>query len=371
MKIKKTKIRERIIPFALALAASIISIFIAIILKPILGDQIFFFSLIAVVSSVLSKNIKAGLTTTFLNTLGITYIYSVDLSSGTLNPIIFIIQIFIFLLSSVFLLSLADKIKNTNEVLAYKKREKEYLELIEKMKLEKAEDEKKIRARDEFLSIASHELKTPLSSMLLQVQMAIHNIRNVSLAQFSVEKLMKMLQSTEQQTHRLSKMINDLLNVSLITTGRLELEKERCDLKLLVKGVIERFHERIKKEKYHVKFESKSKIIGNWDKLRIEQVVGNLISNAIKYGDGKPIEIKVVKSGSNAKITVVDQGIGVPQDIQKKIFERFQRGVSNQDYRGLGVGLYIATQIVKAHSGKIYLSSKLGKGSTFTVELPL
>src|SRR5262249_7933662 len=154
------------------------------------------------------------------------------------------------------------------------------------------------------LSIASHELKTPLSAMLLQIQTALYNIRNVSLANFSVEKLLKMLQSTEQQTKRLSKMINDLLNISLITTDRFDLEKEKIDLSQLTKDVVERFAERAEREGSPIRLQTEKKVIGNWDKLRIEQAVTNLITNAMKYGDNKPITVNVGNINGMAIIKV-------------------------------------------------------------------
>ncbi|KKQ14801.1 MAG: Sensory box histidine kinase [Candidatus Daviesbacteria bacterium GW2011_GWA1_36_8] len=228
-----------------------------------------------------------------------------------------------------------------------------------------------IKLRDEFLSMASHELKTPLTSMLLQIQSALHNIKNVSLANFSVANLLKMLESVETQTERLSKMINDLLNVSLITTGKLELEKENFDLSKTVREVVNRFVEKLEKEGYTLSLEADKEILGNWDKLRIEQVITNLLTNAIKYGDKKPIEVRVINFNKSGKIHVKDQGIGIPAELQKKIFEKFERAVTSSQFQGSGLGLYITNQIVKAHNGKVHLKSREGKGSTFIVELPV
>ena len=231
--------------------------------------------------------------------------------------------------------------------------------------------QKEIQARDQFLAIASHELKTPVTSMLLQVQTAIHNIRNVSLANFSVANLLKMLEGTEQQSQRLSKMVNDLLNLSLITTGRIELELEETVMAKVVKDVAENFSEKMKRENNSITVTADKPVIGTWDKVRIEQAVSNLISNAIKYGKNKPIIITVSHANNEAVLTVEDQGIGMSSEQQKKIFERFERAVNSKDYQGLGVGLYITNQIVKAHHGKIYVHSKPNDGSVFVIELPL
>ena len=253
----------------------------------------------------------------------------------------------------------------------YKQKEKEYFELLTKIQKENSTYKKEITARDEFLSIASHELKTPLSAMLLQIQNALYNIRNVSLAKFSVENLLKMLQSTEQQSKRLSKMINDLLNLSLITTGKLELEKEKVNLGELVVDVTDRFSQKVEREGAHFNLQIQENVIGNYDKLRIEQAITNLITNAIKYGESKPIDVEVSTDNTVNRIRVTDHGIGIPKTQQERIFERFERGVSNHAYKGLGVGLYITQHIVKTHQGQITLTSKPEQGSTFLIELPM
>lgn len=233
-----------------------------------------------------------------------------------------------------------------------------------------------LRARDEFLSIASHELKTPLTSILLQLQTVLQNIRQhatkyTETDQYTV-KIIEMLESTEQQSRRLAKLISDLLNVSLVSTGRLQLEKERVDLTGIVKDVLTNFSMQFKRNKTKVIFKNSTKpLIGIWDKVRLEQVISNLVSNAIKYGRQKPITISVKNDNKCGVFTIKDRGIGIKKEDQARIFERFKRGVSTSDYRGLGVGLYISRQIVDAHGGKIELRSKEGKGATFTVCLPL
>lgn len=253
----------------------------------------------------------------------------------------------------------------------YKQRERALNRKIFELEEKNKAYEKEIRSRDEFLSIASHELKTPLTSMLLQTQTALHNIRNVSVAQFSFENLLKMLESVENQTKRLSKMINDLLAVSVITVGNLNLEYEEIDLNELVKGVITDFAARIEKDNYVVSFNPTGKIVGSWDKIRIEQAVSNFVSNAIKYGNQKPIEIETKNNSLNAEFTIKDNGIGMNKQQQKRIFELFERSVSPDKYKGLGVGLYITQKIIDAHGGSVNVSSNPGHGSQFTMKIPL
>ncbi|OGG13498.1 hypothetical protein A2773_03260 [Candidatus Gottesmanbacteria bacterium RIFCSPHIGHO2_01_FULL_39_10] len=288
---------------------------------------------------------------------------------GNFNLLENMLIITLFIISGFTLLWIIELQRKSDVIKRLEEREKILMNMytVSQDNLEKAK--KEIRSRDEFLSIASHELKTPLTSMLLQIQLVLHNIRNVSLAKFSVKSLMVMLESAEGQTKRLSKMINDLLNVSLITSGRLHLELEKVDLSKIVSDVISR--STINQEDKIIKFTPQETIEGHWDRIRLEQVVINLLSNAKKYGSGKPIQVDLNKRGSIAVLSVTDQGIGIPKDKQQIIFERFERGVTNKDYKGLGVGLYITHQIVKAHEGSVEVDSHPGKGSTFRVKLPI
>lgn len=331
----------------------------------------FVISLLAVTISSFYGGVKAGLATVVITTLAIDYIFIDPIFSITIAKVSSLVELLIFSFVGTSINIIFDKIRNTKDILGYKQRQKEHLAVIAELQTQIITQQKEIKSRDEFLSIASHELKTPLSAMLLQIQTALYNIRNVSLANFSVEKLLKMLQSTEQQTKRLSKMINDLLNISLITTDRFDLEKEKIDLSHLTKEVIDRFAERAEREGSPIKLQTEKDVIGNWDKLRIEQAITNLITNAMKYGGNKPITIVVGHANGMGTIKVSDHGIGIPADRQKRIFERFERGVSNHSYKGLGVGLYITQHIVQTHEGKITLQSKPNTGSTFTISLPL
>lgn len=278
----------------------------------------------------------------------------------------------LFLITGNIICLFIDKYKKTDIIREHLKREKHLKEAIEDLELNAAKMRKEVKMRDEFLSIASHELKTPLTSMLLKIQMILHNIRNVSLANFSVSNLTAQLETAEAQTKRLSQMINDLLNVSLITTGKMKLEKKNEDLSEIVKEVVNEFNEQFQKENILVTVNIEKKVVPAMvDKIRIEQVLSNLITNAIKYGNGKPIEINVDGGSSKSWISVVDRGIGIPRDQIDRIFSLFERGVSGKEIQGLGVGLYIASQIIKAHSGKIKVKSTPDKGSEFTVELPI
>lgn len=259
----------------------------------------------------------------------------------------------------------------TKQQILLKKRENQLKEIIQKERQAKEEAQNAIRARDEFLSIASHELKTPLTTIILRIQSTLDSILNQSLASFSGEKLVSSLNVAHDQTRRLQNLIKDLLNFSLITTGKLQLELKEDNLTTLVKGVLNRFEDHLALAGCSVKLEATQDIQGLWDQVRLDQAVSNLLTNSIKYGEGSPIEISVFKEDDKAKITIVDKGIGIDPKLQKKIFERFKRGTHEAKFQGLGVGLFIVKQIIEAHGGKIFVKSKLGEGSKFTIELPI
>lgn len=280
-------------------------------------------------------------------------------------------EMILFLLVGILFGRILDIMRRVPLIRQFNKQEAVYQERIQTLenKLKHAQEE--IKARDEFLSIASHELKTPLASSLLQIQIALHNIRNVSLAKFSVQDLLKMLETVEQQTQRLSRMIKDLLNVSLITTGKMTVEPEKVNLNEIITEAVEKVPAGMNKADYPISFTAKKDIEGKWDKVRMSQAISNLISNAIKYGNDKPVEVMLSNSNSTAHITIKDHGIGIPSHEHKAVFQRFERGKNSNSQKGLGVGLYITNQIIKAHKGTIKVKSREGHGSTFFVELPI
>jgi len=228
-----------------------------------------------------------------------------------------------------------------------------------------------IRVRDEFLSIASHELKTPITSLKLQTQMNKRRIDKGDVTVFEKKAVTKFIESTDRQTDRLSKLVEDMLDISRIAHGKLSIHPEEVDLGVLVREVIDRFDEQLKATGCRYGMYIESSIVGHWDRYRIEQVVINLLTNAMKYGAGKPIEISVRHADHHAVILVTDHGMGIAQENLDRIFQRFERAIAAQNISGLGLGLYICKQIVAAHDGKITVESEIDKGSTFKVELPL
>lgn len=227
-----------------------------------------------------------------------------------------------------------------------------------------------IEARDEFLSMASHELKTPITPLNLQMQAFIKMYRDGSIENVEKERLLRLLETSQSQIDRISRLVSDLVDVSRIKTGRLELRRENVDLRHLVEGVLSAFAEETKKVECEIRLDAEAAVFGNWDQFRIEQVVINLLSNAMKYGPGKPIDVSVRSHGKKASIAIRDQGIGIAPEDHKRIFERFERAVSPRHYGGLGLGLFIANRIVLLHGGNILVESSLEEGAQFTVELP-
>jgi signal transduction histidine kinase len=231
--------------------------------------------------------------------------------------------------------------------------------------------EEAIHARDEFLSIASHELRTPLTSMQLVVELALLTARKGRSVESGPSRVEQSLETVERQSTRLNKLVDTLLDVSRIQAGRLKLELESTDLLAVTHEVLERFASELQRSGSRLSIHGEAPVIGMWDRSRSDQIVTNLISNAIKYGRGNPIEVTVEEKGAHAHLVVRDQGLGIPKERMPHIFSRFERAVSSQQYGGLGLGLYIVRQLVEMHGGSVHVESELGVGSTFTVELPL
>lgn len=242
----------------------------------------------------------------------------------------------------------------------------------EKEKLLQKEKEH-VAARDDFLSIASHELKTPLTSLKLQSQVVMRSIAKNDQTIFTPEKVTNLVKQIDTQTTRLTRLVDDMLDISRIRTGRLKIEKETVDLTELILDVTERLKPQFLQVTGETPvLEIQENIKGSWDRFRIEQVLTNLLTNAIRYGNNKTVTIKTAVENNHARICVIDHGIGIAKENIDKIFQRFERaGMSASEISGLGLGLFITSQIIRAHGGTIHVESDLGKGSTFIVELPL
>lgn len=221
--------------------------------------------------------------------------------------------------------------------------------------------------RDEFISIASHELKTPLTSLKMQTQLAKKQLnRDASL---TTERINKQLDYTIRQIDRLNKLVDDMLDVSRIGTGKLLLQKTFMSLSDLMKEITERFEPQFESVGGSLVSDIENGISGSFDSYKIEQVLSNLFSNAIRYSPMEKVEVTLKSNNGKAYITVKDNGPGIESKNLERIFERFERASDTKS--GLGLGLYISRQIVSLHQGRIWVESEYGHGTKFIVELPI
>lgn len=222
--------------------------------------------------------------------------------------------------------------------------------------------QKAVRARDEFLSIASHELKTPITSLKMQLQMLERKKES--------ELIIKPIKNSIKQVDRLTLLVNDLLDVSKFESGRMSYNFNKFSLSQMVKEVVENLRNTAgSAAEISLQVEKEIEIMG--DHYRLEQVVVNLLNNALKYGDDKPVLISLSENQGEVLISVKDQGKGVPLEFQKKIFDKFERGRQDSNISGLGLGLFISKEIVLAHEGRIEVESSSANGSSFNVYLKL
>lgn len=223
------------------------------------------------------------------------------------------------------------------------------------------------RLKDEFLSIASHELRTPVTSIKGYTQLAKMLIKEGDLNTSE-----EYLDIALDQIDRMSRLILELLDVSRIETGRLEIRREPIAWTHFVRDVVHRHHTAVSDRRFHVSVAEDDKIVIG-DRDRLEQVLGNLLENAVKYSpDGSDVTVTVEDRGDSYLTAVCDRGIGIPADELGQVFERFHRGrqVSSTNYGGLGLGLYITKQIIERHGGSIWVESREGQGTTFYFSLP-
>jgi len=234
----------------------------------------------------------------------------------------------------------------------------------------KAEDllREAVVLRDDFLSVASHELRTPLTALKLEVA----NLLRLARLDGGSERarLIAKVQKIDAQATRLRGLIDDLLDVSRLAAGQLDLDVAPVDLAGLTCEVGARYTSEAARVGSTLTVEATEAAIGHWDRDRLEQVVSNLISNAVKYGDGKPIDVTVRAEGGHAELTVRDHGLGIAPQDQERIFGRFERAASSGNYGGIGLGLWTVKQIVWVFGGVVSVESAPGAGSVFTVELP-
>lgn len=238
---------------------------------------------------------------------------------------------------------------------------------VSALKRVEAELREALRAREDFLSVASHELRTPVTAALLQVQAAVRTVeRQWADAGAAITT---RLRKTEQSVQRLGRLVDALLDLSKMVAGRVDLEPSDVDLAQIVADVTARLQDVGTGAGCAVTCRAEP-VVGRWDARRLDQVVTNLVSNAFKYGAGRPVEITVTGDEENATLVVQDAGIGIPAEEHGRIFERFERAQPRPGQPGFGVGLWIVRRVVEEHGGQVSVESRPGEGATFRVVLP-
>ncbi|WP_437739899.1 AAA family ATPase [Sorangium sp. So ce1504] len=234
-----------------------------------------------------------------------------------------------------------------------------------------AEAQEAIERRNEFLLVASHELKTPLTSLKMQAHLLARLLPRFQRAEVAQERIDAAIQLLNRQIARLAHLVNELLDVTRLNAGRLTLARAPVDLAALTREAVERMRQQFADARCRIQLDLEEPVVGHWDASRVEQVVINLLSNAMKYGAGAPIHVVVRGLEDRARLVVRDHGIGIAETDQARIFERFERAVSVRNFGGLGLGLYIVRWIVASHGGTIRVESAPGAGAAFIIELPL
>jgi signal transduction histidine kinase len=230
--------------------------------------------------------------------------------------------------------------------------------------------EEAIRVRDEFLAVASHELKTPLTPLRIRIQTLERLVARGELERVPQDKLLQLFRGAEGQVLRLVALVDDLLDVTRITTKRLRLRPEPMDLAASAREVVERHGAEAVESGCTVHVHARGPVLGTWDRLRVEQVITNLLTNALKYAPGSSVDVWVDGNQGRASLVLHDEGPGIAPADQERIFRPFERAVRFLEVSGFGLGLFIVQQIAEAHGGSVKLESAPSRGTTFTVELP-
>jgi two-component system, sensor histidine kinase len=228
-----------------------------------------------------------------------------------------------------------------------------------------------LQAREDFLSIASHELNTPLTTLSLHLQLAQQKIARGGLLGYPLDGIARALDASERQVARLTRVVEDLLDVSRIKGGKLTFVYAWVNVSEVVREVVDRFREQLTNVGSNVTTEIKDGIVGHLDQVRIEQILDNLLINVVKYAPGQPVRVSLERAGEVVRLVVDDRGPGIAENKQQSIFERFERGDAGNSVGGLGLGLFIVKELVDGHGGSIRVESRAGEGARFIVELPL
>jgi signal transduction histidine kinase len=231
--------------------------------------------------------------------------------------------------------------------------------------------EQALSVRDTFLSIASHELRTPITGMKLQTQLVKRSLAKNDVAVMDMARIRKLVDQTDSGLTRINRLVDDMLDISRIHSGKLALNRELTDFQAIVQEVLERFSDELKEAGITPRMHKvQQPLLVDIDRFRMEQVLTNLVTNAIKYAPGAPITIEHQSTGDIVRMIFRDHGPGIAEKDQERIFERFERLVTPNDISGMGLGLYIVRHIMEAHGGRIFAQADSTPGARFVLELP-
>ena len=235
-----------------------------------------------------------------------------------------------------------------------------------------AQLQRAVAARDEFIATVAHELRNPLAPLMFQIRLSIDKAEQMDRSgeAIAAEWVRGQLRRIEQRLHRLLATLDRLLDVSRLSTGRIDLELETVDLVEVVRDVVGSFEAELAVARCEARVTTPATVIGWWDRLRLDQICRNLVSNAIRFGAGHPIHVSVEADDSDAALIVRDYGVGIAPHKQDVIFERFERGPDNSRSGGFGIGLWVVRNVCTAMGGSVSVKSAPGVGSTFAVSLP-
>jgi signal transduction histidine kinase len=218
----------------------------------------------------------------------------------------------------------------------------------------------------ELIGVAAHDLGNPLSSL----QLRLRRLRMLEGVNGHDPRMRDGLGGAEMETRRLGRLVHNLLDLSRMSAGRMTLDTEELDLAKLVREVVERHADQAAAAGCALTLRVEESASGQWDRQRLDRVVTNLVSNALKFGRGRPVEVHVHADADQARFTVKDAGIGISPEAQQRLFRRFQRVHGGEHHPGTGLGLYIVRQLVEAHGGSIHVQSRTGEARNSRLSFP-